>query len=775
MSKKNKRHQFPAPVSGPAAIKQRGLQTFRQNDFTSAIVQWSHLNLETEPALRLALAEAHFRRALAAKDSAVRLSDLQRAIELAPGEGRFWYHLGLTHHRADRLDEAIAAYDHAHEAGFARNTLGFVRGLAALESDPQTDLEAITGLSPDDRAALFPIAALLRGDPQVVLDMRSGSWFDRVKDQLAGNPLSSLWRGLASIALGQTAPALEALTPTGKPYKAGAEAVRAYYHGLALATAGQRDAALSEWRAAVTRTPTPRLQSAVADDQLRQLQSLVEANRWAAVLQATQAALKITPDQRPLLSVELIAHHRLAGDAAGRNAWSEAIQHWQAMCSVLEARPDLGPLTPILHNLAVAHEKMEHWADAAESWNALIGQLPKRPTKKSQAALQLPLPVAEFRTWLRRHILECYQRSGQPDLAITHYRSLVKANPDDVDLRLELAETLLANDQVIAARNELNRILTKDARHIGAHRLLAEVHHARGEAYAAEQQLRAVLEIDANHEAARRGLADLMVERGHGWFNSGRYDEAKKIYAEALQLIPQDAQLLIWLANTELAQRHLPAARQHFEAALAHGDLHTYVHVFECWALANNLAEAKQIMTRAEAAGFGTAHFYVDIADVCFKAAHPPEAFSPFAPPRKKKAPASDPWEQLGHELLQKAEATHDDRLEMYRHIVSLLGATKPNLALEYAQKLIKLTPDDALAWIQLAVLQGMSGQAKVAKDTLHQASRLARKQGNSALLDEIERARQLINNPFMGMMSNLGISLEDLADELDLDDEDLF
>ena len=124
MSKKNKRHQFPAPVSGPAAIKQRGLQTFRQNDFTSAIVQWSHLNLETEPALRPALAEAHFRRALAVKDSAGRLADLQRAIELAPSEGRFWYHLGLTHHHADRLDEASAAYDRARETGFARKHVG---------------------------------------------------------------------------------------------------------------------------------------------------------------------------------------------------------------------------------------------------------------------------------------------------------------------------------------------------------------------------------------------------------------------------------------------------------------------------------------------------------------------------------------------------------------------------------------------------------------------------------------------------------------------------
>ncbi len=772
MSKHNKQHRFPGNVPSPAAIKQNGLRSFRQNDFTSAIVQWSHLDLDAEPTMRAALAEAHFRRALAAKDSAVRLSDLQRAIELLPDESRFWYHLGLTHHRADRLDAAIAAYDRAREAGFTRNTLGFVRGLAALECNPQIDLESIAKLSADDRAALFPIAALLRGDPQAILETRSSSWLDWLTEQPTGS--ATLWRGLASIATGQTAAAIEALAPSGRSYRSGAEAVRAYYHGLALAAVGQRETALSEWRAAAARTPTPRLQSAVADDQMRQIQSLIEAKRWAAALPAAQAALKIAPDQRPLLLAELIAHHRLAGEAVERNDWPEAIRHWQAMRGVLEAKPDLGLITPILHNLAMAHEKLEHWAEAAASWNGLIGQLPKRPTQKSQAALQLPLPAAEFRTWLRRHILQCYQRSGQPDLAITHYRSLVKASPDDLDLRLELAEALLANDQVIAARNELDRILAKDSRHVEAHRLLAEIHHARGELYAAEQQLRAVLEVDPNQEAARHGLVDLMVERGHSWFSSGRYDEAKKIYEAALQLTPDDTPLLTWLGNTELAQRQLTVAHQHFDAALSRGDLHTYVHVFDCWAQAANLAEAKQLITRAEEAGFGTAHFYVDIAEVCFKAGRPPEAFGLFGPPPKKTA-APDPWERLGHELLQQAEATPDDRLEMYHHIVSLLGSLKPDIALGYAQKLTTFTPNDAQAWMQLAVLQGVSGQTKVAKDSLHQASRLARKQGNSALLAEIERAREVINNPLMGMFSRLGISLADVADELDFDDEDLF
>jgi tetratricopeptide (TPR) repeat protein len=775
MSKK-KHHQFPASNSGPTNIKQRGLQSFRQNDLTSAIVQWSQLNLETEPTLRPALAEAHFRRASITKDAAVRFADLQRAIELLPNEGRFWYHLGLAHHRADQLDEAIAAYDHAREVGYTHNAWGFVRGLAAIERDPQIDLDTLTALSPADRSALFPIAALLRNDPQAVLDTQAGSWFDRVKDQVTGNSMTVLWRGLAFIALKQSASAIEALAPTGRTYKAGAEAARAYYHGLALMIDGQREAALKEWQAAATRTPTPRLQAAVAADQLQQLKSLAEANRWAAALQAAQQALKVTPDQLPLLTIESIAHNRLASDAIGRSDWPEAIRQWQALRKTLESHPKLGPIIPVLHNLAVAHEKLVHWSDAAESWNELIAKLPKRQTKKSQAELQLPLPLPEFRAWLRRHVLDCYKHANQPELAITHYRNLVKTSPDDLDLRLELAETLLANQQELAARNELKRIITKDARQIEARLMLAEIHHARGEIWAAEEQLRAAVEIDPTHEVARRGMSELMIERGNNAFNSGRYIEAKKVYLEALQLTPDDIQLLIWLGNTELALRNLPAAYQHFDAALSRGELHTYVHVFDCWAKDDNMAEAKMIITRAEAAGFGNAHFYVDLVDVCFKAARfSEEAFDPFAPPRQKKKPVANPWEQFAHELLQKAEATSDDRVEMYRHIVGLLGPSKSDIALSYAKKLTELTPDDAMAWMQLAVMQGTAGQTKLAKETLHQASRLARKQGDSAMLEKIEQARQIINNPLMGMFSKMGISLDDLAADMDFDEEDLF
>ncbi len=712
-----------------------------------------------EPAVRTALAEAHFRRALLARDSAQCHADLARSVELAPGEGRYWYHLGLAQHRADRLDEAIAAYARAAETGFARNRLGFVRGLAEVDRNPHVNLESLNEVSPTDRAALLPIAALLRSDPQAVLDAQPGDEPEQPTPSPA-RPTSMLWRGLALLATGQTAPALAALAPSGQPLKAGAEAVRAYYHGLALAATGDPAAALAEWTAAAARAPNARLQAAVAGAHRRQARAAIEARQWQAALTSVEAALKVSPGHLALTAIQLVARNRLAQDCAARGEWAAALTHWQQMRASLDTHPDLGPVTPILHNLAIACERLERWEAAAEAWSALLNKLPRRPTKKSPEGLRLPVP--EFRAWLRRRVLDGYRRAGRPDQAITQYRNAVKADPDDLDLRVELASALLANDQIIAGRNELQRILQKDPAHAEARVWLADVHRQRGELYAAEQQLRTALETDPQHAPARRGLANILCERGHAQFNAAYFTRAKTLYEEALPLAPDDAQVLVWLGNTELALHQEATARERFEAAMARGDLHTYVHVFGCWAQHGDLSEARHVLDRAEATGVASPHFYVDVAGECFQNAR--RADSPVGFLSAKKA-SDEPWEQLGRELLQKAEAAGDSA-ESLRHVIAILGPVKPDLALAYAQKLIRRTPDDPVALLQLGVLQGINGQAPQAKDSLRRAAHLARRRGDSALLEEIEQARYMVNNPFMGMLSRMGLSFGDLEDE---------
>jgi Tfp pilus assembly protein PilF len=279
----------PAAVKGPAANKQNGLRAFRQNDFTTAIRLWSQIDLQSDPVMRPALAEAHFRRALNTADPQSRLADLQRALELSPTEGRFWYHLGMAQHRADRLDEALAAYTRAIECGDQRPVR--LRALAQLERDPHFPLD---GLAEIDRDALLPVALLLRGDPQAVLNHPIAPHHNQAAAQL--------WRGLAALATNDLTAARDLLTPQGKSLRAGAEAARAYYHGLATWAGGDHAAALTEWRTAAARTPTPRLFAIVAAEQAQQLTTLLSDEQWDVALLTAQAALRLTPDRPELLS-----------------------------------------------------------------------------------------------------------------------------------------------------------------------------------------------------------------------------------------------------------------------------------------------------------------------------------------------------------------------------------------------------------------------------------------------------------------------------------------
>jgi tetratricopeptide (TPR) repeat protein len=263
-----------------------------------------------------------------------------------------------------------------------------------------------------------------------------------------------------------------------------------------------------------------------------------------------------------------------------------------------------------------------------------------------------------------------------------------------------------------------------------------------------------------------------LSERGPNLFALGRYAEAKKLYEEALQLTPDHAQVLIWLGNTGLALRNKTEAARYFDLALSKAtDLHIYVSVFECWAMGHDLEAARALIPRAQAAGFATAHFYVDLAGICLAQAAPPAPPAFFGPPSNQKKSGSNPWEHLGREMLQQAEAAPGDPAETLREIVAALGGTQPDLAIEYAQRLIKLTPDDPIAWLILAVMQAMSGQIKPAKDSARQAASLARKQNNASLVRDIDAFRQELDLPIPFMGSDLfGGGFDD-----DFDDEELF
>ncbi len=390
----------------------------------------------------------------------------------------------------------------------------------------------------------------------------------------------------------------------------------------------------------------------------------------------------------------------------------------------------------------------------------LLNTLPRRQTKTKKTT-DAPigriggLSVAEKRAWLRRRALECYRKAGQLDQAITQYRAAIKAAPDDLDLRLELANALIANDQVVAGRNELRRIMERDPNHQEARVKLAELHQMRGETWEAERLLHEVVAADPDNASARRGLVELLRQRGHGQFNAGYHAGARDTYVAALKLAPDDEDLLASIGFAELVSNDEAAARGHFEEALAKGTPAAYLQVMNRWASYGRPDEFRAVLARAETAGVVSPHFYVDATGFCFRMARRPDLDPFFAAPRKGPR-VTDPWEELGKTLLQKVEATGGERADVCQHMVAEFGPQRPELALPYAEKLVALSPDDPTALLSLALIQGLNDRRREAKETLRKAGQLARKRNDPQLISMIENLRRTLDDPMFGMMSRM-------------------
>jgi len=746
-----------------------GLKAFYANNYAEAIQRWTELESD-DAAVRAAIAEAHFRRALGTRLTLPEaVADLRHAIGLFPDEARFWYQLGLMLHRSDLLEEARQAYARAADLGLTRRGIGVVRGIAELEADSAISLDALPWLTPEARTALLPIARLLAGEKGVtpaVSPLGGGVGTPSITD-----PVAALWQGLTLLAQGAASEAYAALSPSkGQRLPVGAEPVRAFYFGVAAALAGKTEVALTAWREMerlspqATATRPPHFDASISQVASHRILSLQQEDRWGEALRQAQSSSALAPNDPWLHHAILLSAHRVAMAARDAGDWAGAVVHWRIMRSLLEKHPALGALPPILHNLAIAYEAQEEWEDAAEAWAALLNTFPRRRGRASMKAVPKTEGVAaeEKSAWIRRRILDNYKRAELPEEAITYYKKAVKADPEDLDLRAEMATALLTNDQSIAARNEVQRILDKDPKHIGALLLLAEIHHARYEYSAAEQALIRVLEIDPSHEVARKALVQRMRERGANTFNAGRHDQAREIYQQALKYAPNDPELLVFIGQSELVIGRAKEAQPYFDAALATRKPEAYLSMFLLWGRAQKEEQAREILQGAEEAGVADSQFYLRVGVICLTMiAHPVAALA------SRIYKASPRWEEWGRELIETGLERAADPAEALEDVLTHLQGTHPAIAVEYAQRLVALKPEDPEALLDLAFCQGLAKDVKGAKATLTQAERLARKHGRKDLLEPIVAMRQEIGSPYFGMFGSLfgpgGLDMDDL------------
>lgn len=777
----------PTPAARqPAELgpRQLGLRAFQGGRFDEAIAYWAPLAAQDGKA-RAALAEAHFRRAL--RTPPQRMPDLQRALELAPGDLRYRYHLGMELHRTLRIAEAAAHYRAVVEGGGPRGA-ALLLAVATLETDPRADLAALPGSTPEIRAALAPVQHMLLGRPPFP-DQQSQAPTPLIRLLNIGSSeaegLINLWRGLGQIAA-QDAAAAESLDDRRSLPAPQLTALRQAYRGVAAARAGQPDLARKLWM----KVREGGQFISTLDNNLgallhAALSALAEAGSYreaADMVVESQYAAYGTPAFQEL-RVQVL--DRAARDAVAEGRWDAAAAYWEVAREALSAGSNLGSPRPFLHNLALAYEAQEQWEQAAEAWRAMLRTQPRR--KAAAKAAEPPADSAglgpEQWAWVRRRVIACYKRADRPDEAVTIFRQLVKAEPNDLELRLQLAEALLANDQEQAALNETERILGIDPQHVEARMRQAAIYSARGYTSHAENLLREARLRHPDRADLRDALVQMLIQ--HASQNIGYAGDrwAEKQLHEALELDPENPTIQIYLGQALMNQRRLAEARPHLDRALdlAGDQLQIYMQVIRCWVIERDAAQARAALARAEAGAVFTPEISIQLGlNILKTTAEPLEAFNPFLPPppgpRAAPKPADSTWVDFAREQFDKAIAAQPDSPQLRSSVaVGLLGID-PALALAYAEEAARLAPDTPQAMLIVGIALAMNERKREAKDQLRKAAGLARKLGQLDLAREADSLRREVDSPYFyatfRMQSMLGvdpseIDLEDLEDLL--------
>ena len=764
---KSKRSSFrrlsPAVIADP---RQRGLHAFQAGRFAEAIVAWTPL-AERDPAARAALAEAHFRRALVGPSLPPALDDLRRAVELAPDQPRYRFHLGRYLHRSGDLAAASEQYRAVLERDSSWVGAAKLLALAALEQNSRAKLADLPGFNPAVEHMIAPARALLRGDAVPEDDE---------------TPVGHFWRGLGRVAAGDAA-AGDALVDERSLPAPALNALRRYYRGVAAARAGDTETAQKLWQRTLEAGFVPaRLRENLAVLLLEQLTALTDTGDVAGAAALAQRSIGL-PGNAAFDELRLLALDNGAYTAAVAGDWPRAAELWQAAREIVGSSDSLGSPRPLLHNLALAYERLERWEDAADAWRGMLRTRPRRKAAGQRAAEESALSDQQW-AWVRTRIITCYQHAGRPDAALAVFRQIIKEDPSDLDVRVQLADALLANDQERAAENEIGRILQIDPQHVDAllrHAAFIDTHMRLPES---EQIMRDLVARHPERADLRQLAGQHFLQHGRQYAEWGNLDTAYKAFVEGERYDPENYLLPLNQARMQIGRRTHEEIRTLVDraTALAGDQPEAFVKILETWVIADRIDEARALLDQLAGDQKLDAPAYVDIGLMMIMRTTPPPAplgMFPFlgAAPPPPPAPTDTPWTRLASELLDRAVAMRPDDVALRMAIASALLLSRPNLASRHVAAAAQLAPDDPNTLILLGMVQGLNEQVREAKATLQRAAQLARKQGQRELAQQAHEMRQLVGTPMlrsMLQMSLMSAELGDLDDGFDDDGLDL-
>jgi pentatricopeptide repeat protein len=764
-------HTTPSSASSPEQVaRQQGLRALQHERFDEAIKLWSPIAAQ-HAEIRTALAEAYFRRALKGP-GAEGLADVRQAATLEPTDQRYQYHLGMRLHLDGDYQAASTCYRSVIEHGGPHGA-AFLLALAALERDPQADLAALPGSTADIRAALLPVQHLLTGravTPALAQANATGTALGFAPADVAA--LVLFWRGLSEIANANPQAATTLEDQRSLP-RSRLVAIRRVYRGVAAAQAGDTAAALQLWQEVYeSKLFTAALFSNLVAVLYGQLATCLDADDVVGAADLALQTIALPLNSSAFDELRVYALDRAAHAAAITGDWPRSTNLWEVARQIVAAATSLGSPRPLLRNLAISYEAQELWLEAAEAWRAMLRTKPrKKGAEAADGAVEMQWAA------VRKRVIDCYQRAGRPDEAVTVFRQMIKAEPQDLDVRIQLADALLANNQEQAALNEIERAIAIDPDSADAQMRFAAIMNARGYFIDAERSLRTALNKHPTRADVRRQLALTLLMHAESNIAHGIDAASESLLLEGQALDPENYKFPLSLARAYFNLNRGDAARIQIARVLelAGDNLSVYLSVFQCWVIEQDVEQARAIVALAESVATIDADFYAQLGTMAISfATPPPSPVNPFLalqPNQKRAAPADTPLILLGRELIERALAIRPNDAQLYLPLITVLLSSRPDLALIYAERAVRHIPDDPNLLLMYGIALGLNERKREGKDQLRKAAALGRKQGNMELVEHANQMRQEIDSPFFFM----AFQMQSLFGDSEIDPSEFF
>jgi tetratricopeptide (TPR) repeat protein len=702
------------------ALRRNGLGAFHRKDYDAAIAVWERAyKQQPSPETAAALAEACFRRAtLSATGDKPNLdalvTDLERAVQLKPDDARYTHHLALTLHRQGATAQAIPLY---------QKIIGQKGSYAGRAAYPL----ALALLQQGEDPAKQPVWLALTAEEQAMLHLATPA--KQASQALPDFP--PFWQAMAALRhgrLAEAAPTLQQSLQSEQPRQQAA--ITHYALGLLAAQNEAWPDAQHHWQAAYDAgLRLPALQNNLSELYHRLAEDALQGQDVAAARLAAQQAARLY-EERPSAFNQLDAQiHQHQGFLAAQNGeWQTALTHWS------HARGIDGGSFRLAYNFALTLEKLERFTEAGEAWREALRRRPRRsdhPDAISDEQIS--------RLW--RRAAEAYQKAGDYEEAVQVYRHAVKVNDQDLTVRMALAHSLMHNGQILAAENELNRILQIDPNHVPGLILLGEAFAANGQWYnqmQAQGPWRKALSLEPQNQQVRQLLADFYTNQAEIALSWENFDRAIQQYNQALEYMPKNPVILAGLGGCYLLKGENKTAQSFIDEAinLAPRNLHVYEPILQAWIALENTAEVEQLVARIETAVPDIPYqFFMQLASFYFQT---------------DQAGATRPWLERAVALAPPSENLLLTIGEMH----AMLG--DPDIAREYLERAVKAKQEPAHAYFTLGMLAMRQGQLDLAEKQWQIAERLARKEKDFALLNHIEETRFLFSGPLGSMFGEI-------------------